>query len=135
MSAYFSQNSQSIAATPGLFLLNPSGNRKFVSGEVSRIGNVRLMYVIVAILMLVAVGVGYVFATDLIRTNQAEQSGTATEAIVTDGYASTSSKGSTSYYIDYEYKLEGQVYKKHVGVGSDLYNRLLIGDAVQIKYL
>src|SRR5258708_11033787 len=93
------------------------------------------MYSIVQMLLIVAVGVGYVFAAELIRANQAEQSGTATQAIVTDGYSSTSNRGGTSYYIDYELKVDGQVYKKHVGVGSDLYNKLLIGDAVQVKYL
>lgn len=139
MSAFYSQNvtqnSQNIAATPGLFLLNPSSNRKFVAGESSRIGNVRFGYIVVAILLIIAVGVGYLGINDLIRTNHAEQSGTATEAIVTDGYSSTSNRGGTSYYIDYEFKIDGQVYKKHVGIGSDLYNRLLIGDPVHIKYL
>src|SRR5258708_18221579 len=93
------------------------------------------MYSIVQMLLIVAVGVGYVFGSNISRANAAEQCGTATQAIVTDGYSSTSNKGGTSYYIDYELKVDGQVYKKHVGIGIDLYNRLLIGDAVQVKYL
>src|SRR5579859_1361943 len=111
MSAVFDLQQQSIAATPGLFLLNPSGSRKFVSGESSRIGNARLMYIIAAILLIVAIGVAYTFVSGLLRSNQAEQSGTPTEALITDGYSSTSSRGSTSYYIDYEFKIDGQVYK------------------------
>src|SRR5262249_35329654 len=44
-------------------------------------------------------------------------------------------RGSTSYYIDYEFKVTGQVYKRHVEIGNALYSRLLIGKTVQIKYL
>src|SRR5215813_13794164 len=72
MSAVFDQQRQSVAATPGLFLLNPSGNRKFVSGQTSRIGNGRLVYVIVAILTIIAIGIAFYFASSLLRANEVE---------------------------------------------------------------
>ena len=52
MEMYFDPQRQAIAATPGLFLLSPTANRKFVTGEKSRIGNSTTMYIIAAIFFL-----------------------------------------------------------------------------------
>ncbi len=135
MDMYLDQQRQAIAATPGLFLLSPSANRKFVSGEKSRIGNSRTMNIWAAIFFLLAAAAAYFVGGSVLRTEEAARSGTATKAIITDGYISKSSKGGTSYYIDYEFKINGQVYKRHLQIGSALYNGLSIGDTVTIKYL
>jgi hypothetical protein len=135
MDMYFDPQRQAIAATSGLFLLSPSANRKFVAGEKSRIGSSTTMLLIAAIFFLLAALAIYLFGGAVLRTDEAERSGTVTKAMIVDGYVSKGSKGSTSYYIDYEFKLNGQVYRKHILIGSTLYNRVLIGDTVTIKYL
>jgi hypothetical protein len=135
MDMYLDPQRQAIATTPGLFLISPSANRKFVMGEKSRIGNSTTMYIMAAIFFLIAGAIAYYFGGGVLRADEAARSGKTTRAEITDAYSSRSNKGGTSYYIDYEFKAGGQTYKKHVQIGSGLYNNTYIGDSVSIKYL
>jgi len=132
---YLDPQRQAIASTPGLFLLSPRANRKFVTGEKSRVGNGTTMSIIAVILFLLAVAIAYFVGGGIVRADEAARSGITTNAILTDGYSSTSNKGLTSYYIDYEFKIAGQIYNRHVLIDSSLYDRVSIGDTVSINYL
>jgi hypothetical protein len=135
MDMYADLQRQAIAATPDLFLANPSANRKFVSGERPRIGNSRTMFIAAGIFFLIAAAVGYFVGTSVLRGDEAARSGIPTKAIITDGYMNRSSKGARSYYIDYEFKVNGKVYTRHFEISSQLYDQIRIGDTVTISYL
>src|SRR5258708_1549608 len=105
---YVDPQRQALAATPGVFLLSPRANRKVVTGEKSRIGNGTTMSIIAVILFLLAAVIAYFVGGSIVRADEAARSGITTKAIITDGYSSKSNKGVTSYYIDYEFRIDGQ---------------------------
>jgi hypothetical protein len=124
-----------VSSTPNLFLLDPGANRKFVTGEATRIGSSRIMLLLALLFFLIGAGaIGYVVYGEL-NAQALEREGTTTNAIIVDGHSTTSTRSGTSYYITYELTVNKQKYRRDVQIAESLYDQLRIGSAVSVRYL
>jgi hypothetical protein len=129
---------QEQGASPNLFLINPSGNLKFVTGQTKQIGSPTTAYVFIAIFVLVALGIGGYFGYKMIQYNQLETSGVPDEAEITDGTSTRGRRGGTTYNVTYEYRVNGRTYTRDQDISGTLWNkidRVGTGMEVDIKYL
>ena len=121
------------ALPPNVFLLN-TGNYDFVRGNKKRIGNSRVMLLIIAIVATIAGVIVWNTSKIASELEQLEVSGFKAEATIVDG-RSVRGRRSTSYYINYRYQVDGISYTDEQEISSNTYRRLRSGDEVLVRYL
>jgi hypothetical protein len=117
-----------------VFLINPNAHSKFYRGETKRIGNSTVMLGIAMLCLFALFAV--VFTS--IRENQRLQgllnNGETVRGEIVDGRSVTGRRGGTTYYVTYEYRVDGREYRYEQQISGDHWDEMYIGARVEVIY-
>jgi hypothetical protein len=117
-----------------VFLTNPNGHAKFYLGEAKRIGNSTIMLGLAALCVLILIVIAGLIVSENLRLQNLINNGETARGEIVDYETRSGRRGGTSYYITYEYRVNGVEYRNDQQISSEHFRSVQLGDRIEVIY-
>lgn len=120
-------------------VLEQGQREKAVTGRISRRQEAKILMIFGPLLLLLMLGISALLSGDSItgleRQNRLDREGRTIRGVVTGNQSKSEGRSATGYYLDFEFQIAGQTYRKSSPVDRDTYHSLSQGSPTEVLYL